>query len=158
MLDDIVDEQYLHTPKDIPYSHAAHYKANPGYDEQLVQIARWNIDQLYQAKIHDYLWIVEHQIEFAKTALTQYVQYIRTAQKSRELFAALYRTIDLTRRVNALWDLPAAADIFEADLLFTLKAVFCSKFGLNLRNENAHGLLSDHLHIKGIANTASATC
>ena len=29
---------YLHSPKDIPYSHAAHYKANPGYDEQLVQI------------------------------------------------------------------------------------------------------------------------
>ena len=47
------------------------------------------------------------------------------------------------KTLHALLDLPEAADIFEADLLFTLKAVFCSKFGLNLRNENAHGLLSD---------------
>lgn len=47
------------------------------------------------------------------------------------------------KTLHALLDLPEAADIFEADLLFTLKAVFCSKFGLNLRNDNAHGLLSD---------------
>ena len=120
LLDDIVDEQYLHSPKDIPYSHAAHYKANPGYDEQLVQIARWNIDQLYQAKIHDYLWIVEHQIEFAKTALTQYAQYIRTAQKSRELFAALYRTIDLTRRVNG-----KAASMVDVSELWQLMYTQC---------------------------------
>ena len=44
---------------------------------------------------------------------------------------------------HALLDLPDVAEILEADLLFTLKAVFCSKYGLNLRNENAHGLLSD---------------
>jgi hypothetical protein len=85
-----------------------------------VQIARWNIDQLYQAKIHDYLWIVEHQIEFAKTALTQYAQYIRTAQKSRELFAALYRTIDLTRRVNG-----KAASMVDVSELWQLMYTQC---------------------------------
>ena len=127
------------------------------------------------------MWIVEHQIEFAKTALTQYAQY---AGFQNDLFTAVNILIpqvensvrcllqdsgaivynlkddgtEEVKTLHALLDLPEAADIFEADLLFTLKAVFCSKFGLNLRNENAHGLLSDHLHIKGIANTASATC
>lgn len=115
LLDDIVDEQFLHSPKDIPYSHVSQYKANSVYDTCLALIASWDINELYQAKIFDYLWLVGHQIDFAKNALIHYAHYIRTAQKTREMFAAFYRIIDInckaygksapTTDISALWQL-----------------------------------------------------
>lgn len=45
--------------------------------------------------------------------------------------------------LSTLVDLPEVEQIFGEDLTFELKALFCDAFGPNLRNELAHGLLSD---------------
>ncbi|MEE9424632.1 MAG: DUF4209 domain-containing protein [Methylococcales bacterium] len=45
---------------------------------------------------------------------------------------------------RALLDMPEAEKIFGVDLLFELKAVFTDSIGPNLRNEVAHGLLTDN--------------
>lgn len=43
--------------------------------------------------------------------------------------------------LSALIDLPEATQVFGADLIFELKALFCDPLAGNLRNELAHGLL-----------------
>ncbi|MBA4316565.1 MAG: DUF4209 domain-containing protein [Limnobacter sp.] len=45
--------------------------------------------------------------------------------------------------LSTLMEAPEAAQIFGEDLSFELKALFCDAFGPNLRNELAHGLLTD---------------
>jgi hypothetical protein len=45
--------------------------------------------------------------------------------------------------LSTLLDLPEVTPLFGEDLTFELKALFCDAFGPNLRNELAHGLLSD---------------
>jgi len=46
--------------------------------------------------------------------------------------------------LSTLLDMPEAKKIFGADLLFELKAVFTDSIGSNLRNEVAHGVLTDN--------------
>jgi hypothetical protein len=45
--------------------------------------------------------------------------------------------------LSTLMEIPAVTKIFGEDLAFELKALFCDAFGPNLRNELAHGLLTD---------------
>lgn len=45
--------------------------------------------------------------------------------------------------LSTLMDVPEVAQIFGEDLSFELKALFCDSFGPNLRNELAHGLLTE---------------
>lgn len=53
---------------------------------------------------------------------------------------------DLTEELktfNGILDLPKVKECMDEDLLLTLRTVFCSKFGFNMRNEIAHGTVSD---------------
>lgn len=45
--------------------------------------------------------------------------------------------------LSTLMEVPEVSQIFGEDLTFELKALFCDAFGPNLRNELAHGLLTD---------------
>lgn len=45
--------------------------------------------------------------------------------------------------LSTLMEVPQVTQIFGEDLTFELKALFCDAFGPNLRNELAHGLLSE---------------
>ncbi|MBW3504671.1 DUF4209 domain-containing protein [Pseudomonas sp. NKUCC02_KPG] len=45
--------------------------------------------------------------------------------------------------LSTLLDVEGVEDVFGPNLLFELKALFCSPFGPNLRNEFAHGLMND---------------
>lgn len=45
--------------------------------------------------------------------------------------------------LSTLMEIPEVTQIFGEDLAFELKALFCDPFGPNLRNELAHGLLTD---------------
>ncbi|MDP2867997.1 DUF4209 domain-containing protein [Methyloversatilis sp.] len=45
--------------------------------------------------------------------------------------------------LSTLMEIPQATQIFGEDLTFELKALLCDAFGPNLRNELAHGLLSE---------------
>ena len=47
------------------------------------------------------------------------------------------------KSMNAVLDLPKVKECFDEDLLFSLNTIFCSKYGLNMRNEVAHGTLDD---------------
>jgi hypothetical protein len=40
-------------------------------------------------------------------------------------------------------DITEVQQLFDEDLIFELKALFCDPLGPNLRNEVAHGLLDD---------------
>ncbi|ADU98490.1 DUF4209 domain-containing protein [Alicycliphilus denitrificans] len=54
--------------------------------------------------------------------------------------------------LSSLMEMPEAGKVFGAPLCFEIKAVFCSAYGPNLRNELAHGLLDDEacLSIPGV--------
>ncbi|MCH5277979.1 MAG: DUF4209 domain-containing protein [Desulfovibrionaceae bacterium] len=45
--------------------------------------------------------------------------------------------------LNTLIDLPEATEILGENLAFEIKALYCSQFGPNLRNETAHGLIEE---------------
>lgn len=45
--------------------------------------------------------------------------------------------------LSALMDREKVSDVFDSNLVFELRALFCDSFGPNLRNEVAHGLISD---------------
>ena len=51
--------------------------------------------------------------------------------------------IETETGLSALVDLPEVKEIFGEDLTFELKALFCSPYGANLRNEVAHGLVEE---------------
>jgi len=48
------------------------------------------------------------------------------------------------KSMNAVLDLPKVKECFDESLWFSLHTVFCSKYGLNMRNEVAHGTLNDN--------------
>lgn len=47
------------------------------------------------------------------------------------------------KSMNAVLDLPKVKECFDESLWFSLNTVFCSKYGLNMRNEVAHGTMDD---------------
>ena len=51
--------------------------------------------------------------------------------------------IEELKSFNAILDLPCLNDCMERTVIFNLKAVFTSKYGLNMRNEIAHGTFDD---------------
>ncbi|MHB8128946.1 MAG: DUF4209 domain-containing protein [Mobilitalea sp.] len=48
------------------------------------------------------------------------------------------------KTLNAILDLENISDCLDEDLQFNLKAIFCSKYSLNMRNELAHGIIDDN--------------
>ena len=52
--------------------------------------------------------------------------------------------IETENGLSTLIDIPKTSTIFGQDLTFELKALFCDNFGVNLRNNVAHGLLDDN--------------
>ena len=51
--------------------------------------------------------------------------------------------IEELKTMHAILELDGVKEILDEDFVLLLKTVFCSKFGLNMRNSIAHGLLSD---------------
>ena len=51
--------------------------------------------------------------------------------------------IETENGLSALIDIPQVREIFGNDTMFEIKALFCSPYGANLRNNVAHGLLND---------------
>jgi len=51
--------------------------------------------------------------------------------------------IEMEKGLSSLSEMTEFEEVFGEDLSFTIRAVFCDAFGLNFRNEVAHGLLSD---------------
>ena len=51
--------------------------------------------------------------------------------------------IETENGLSTLVELPEVKQVFGEDIAFELKALFCSPFGPNLRNEVAHGLLEE---------------
>ena len=45
--------------------------------------------------------------------------------------------------LNAILDLPKLNETLDNDLIFNLKSIFTSKYGINIRNEVAHGIIDD---------------
>jgi len=56
--------------------------------------------------------------------------------------AVLIATYPDNGRINFL-DVEGVDAVFGADIVFEMKALFCSAFGPNLRNAFAHGLMDD---------------
>jgi hypothetical protein len=51
--------------------------------------------------------------------------------------------IETENGLCTLIDMPEAINIFGEDIVFEISALYCGKFGKNLRNDLAHGLLDD---------------
>lgn len=52
--------------------------------------------------------------------------------------------IEESKTMHAVLELKGVEEKLDADFLLALKTIFCSKFGFNMRNNIAHGLLSDN--------------
>ena len=52
--------------------------------------------------------------------------------------------IETENGLSALIEVPKAKEIFGEDIAYEIKALFCERFGPNLRNNVAHGLLDDY--------------
>lgn len=50
---------------------------------------------------------------------------------------------EVLKSMNAVLDLPKVKECFDESLWFSLNTIFCSKYGLNMRNEVAHGTMDD---------------
>lgn len=50
------------------------------------------------------------------------------------------------RTLNGLIEQASIQEIFDDDFLFAIQLLFCSPYGLNLRNEQAHGLMDDSFY------------
>lgn len=48
------------------------------------------------------------------------------------------------KTLNALLDLPIINDVIDEDIIFNLKSIFTSKYGMNMRNEISHGNFDDN--------------
>jgi hypothetical protein len=68
-------------------------------------------------------------------------QVMKSVRVSTTTFDA--DNIETENSLNALLERPEAAEIFGADVVFELRALYCEQVGPNLRNEVAHGLLND---------------
>jgi len=51
--------------------------------------------------------------------------------------------IETEKGLNALLEIPETSDIFGGNLVFVLRCLLCEQSGPNLRNDLAHGLLTD---------------
>lgn len=74
---------------------------------------------------------IEHAVRFQLK-----VRDITTTALDRE-------GIETENGLSALIDIPKVREIFGDDDTFEIKALFCSPYGANLRNNVAHGLLDD---------------
>ncbi len=51
--------------------------------------------------------------------------------------------IEEIKTMHAVLELEGVQESLDEDLIFTLKTIFCSKFGFNMRNNVAHGMFPD---------------
>ncbi len=51
--------------------------------------------------------------------------------------------VQTKNRISTLIDQPEAEKVFGKDIVFEIKALYCTAMGLNLRNKLAYGLLND---------------
>lgn len=50
------------------------------------------------------------------------------------------------KTLNGIADLPKVKEVFDEEMLFAIHAIFCSQYGLNIRNEQGHGLVDDNFY------------
>lgn len=51
--------------------------------------------------------------------------------------------IEEIKSMHAVLELEGVKESLDEDLIFALNTIFCSKFGFNMRNNVAHGMLDD---------------
>jgi len=51
--------------------------------------------------------------------------------------------IEEVKPMHAVLELEGVKESLDEDLIFALNTIFCSKFGFNMRNNVAHGILDD---------------
>ena len=84
------------------------------------------------------------------TALNILVPQVENAIRclAEECGDVIYRSneegIEELMTFNSILDLPNLNRVMEEDFIFNLKCVFTSKFGINMRNDIAHGILDDN--------------
>lgn len=100
ILSEIVGENLIYEPKDIPYQ----FWASNWYDvpeqakernKALKEIAQWDISILNKAKVHDFLWVVGKEHKSAVEAVRLYKEYLSVSQEFEANFVAINRLISL---------------------------------------------------------------
>ena len=87
----------------------------------------------------------ENWVAAAHILVPQLENIVRQHLKVAGVITTVMDAKGITNEVglSTLMDLPEVDTIFGEDLAFEIRALFCSHFGPNLRNELAHGLLDD---------------
>lgn len=100
VLDCVVEESFLRSPKDLPYQRECLQRLAPAMITAMHEVAEWEIGVIYQARIHDCLWVQKREQSSARVALARYIEYILTGDMCHGKYSAFYRVIDLNARLN----------------------------------------------------------
>lgn len=106
ILNDIIVERWIQTPKDVPFSYACmiwNRKDVPKleYKALLKKIQSSPIAQINKAKISDFLWGVENDFESAKIAEKAYYVHLKSTEKFAYNIMAINRILFISKKINS---------------------------------------------------------
>ena len=103
----------------------------PGRDRLYGKALYHGYNQDFASALHILAPQIEHMVRHQLK-----VNGVTTTSLDRE-------SIETENGLSSLVDMPEVKEIFGEDLTFELRALFCSPYGANLRNEVAHGLVEE---------------
>ncbi|MFR1354310.1 DUF4209 domain-containing protein [[Clostridium] symbiosum] len=100
---DIILERWVNRPEDIPFSFARDMWKSSDSDEKklLREILNYPIANINKAKINDFLWVVENDIEAAKQAEKFYRIHLESQIEFNYNFMAINRFISISKSINS---------------------------------------------------------
>ena len=113
--------------------------------EKIIEDSLFVPEEQYQAYLHGLMSGFENNYMSALTHLVPAVEYSvgLLAEVCGDVIYNLKESgLEEKKTMHAILELPKINEALDDDLIFTLKAVFTSSYGLNVRNNQAHGLLN----------------
>lgn len=106
LLEDIIVEQWIHTPQDIPFRYARSIWSRADtpreeYKVLLEKIRNCSIAQINKAKISDFLWIVENDYASAKMAEMAYCEHLKNTDIFLYNITAINRILFISKKIHS---------------------------------------------------------
>lgn len=106
LLEDIIVERWIDTPKDVPFSYARNIwnrndTKKEEYQALLEEIRSYPIAPINKAKISDFLWVVEKDFLNAKIAETAYCEHLKNTGVFADHIMAINRILFISKKIRS---------------------------------------------------------
>lgn len=106
LLEDIIVERWIDTPKDVPFSYARNIwnrndTKKEEYQALLKEIRSYPIAPINKAKISDFLWVVEKDFSNAKIEETAYCEYLKNTGVFADHIMAINRILFIFKKIRS---------------------------------------------------------